>query len=204
MKIIGLTGCIGTGKSTVAGFLAELGAAVIDADKLGHEAFTPGTALWRAVIDEFGRDIVADSGAIDRTRLGQKVFLDREARLKLNRLTHPAIAAMVADRLEASRRAGVKVAVLEAPLLIEAGWQRLVDEVWVTVAPEDVIISRLGRRSGLSPEETRARLRSQLSCETQARQADVVVDTDCSLDELREKIARLWAARLTGARSGGV
>jgi len=192
MKVIGLTGGIGSGKSTVSRFLAELGAKVIDADKIGHELLQPDTEAWHEVVAAFGREILATDGSIDRKKLGAIVFADPQALAKLNRIMHPRIQKAVRAQLERYLSQGVAVVVVEAPLLVEAGWRSLVDEVWVTTAPEATILKRLKERAGLSEEESRARLRSQLASEERIKQADVVIDTDCSLDELRAKVRELW------------
>ena len=119
MKVIGLTGGIGSGKSTVAQFLAEFGATVMELDKLGHEVLKPGGEVWESVVNEFGRDIVSPSGEIDRARLGKIVFNDPEALARLNRITHPVIDDMVKARLEEYRRQGVDEVVLEAAVLLD-------------------------------------------------------------------------------------
>ena len=192
MNVIGLTGGIGSGKSTVSQFLVELGAIIVDADKVGHEALKPGSEVWQQVVNEFGESIVVSSGAIDRAKLGELVFSNSEARARLNRIMHPPMYNTVKAKLEEYRRKGVKVVVLEAPLLLESGWTSLVNEVWVTVAPEATVLKRLRERSGLSEQEARARIHSQLPTEELMRHADVVIDTDGSLDELKEKVLGLW------------
>jgi len=192
MKVIGLTGGIGSGKSTVAQFLAELGAIIIDADKMGHEALKPDSEVRQQVVAAFGRQIVNANGDIDRSRLGEIVFGNAEARERLNRIMHPPLYDMVKARLEECRRQGAGVVVLEAPLLIEADWQSLADEVWVTVAPEATVLNRLQKRSGLSEPESLVRIRSQLPSEERLKHADVVIDTDCSPGELKNRVTRLW------------
>jgi dephospho-CoA kinase len=192
MKVIGITGGIGSGKSTVAQFLAELGAAVIDADRVGHEALKPGSSVFQKVVTVFGKEIIDDGGEIDRARLGEIVFNNPQARERLNGIIHPAMYDMVAARLDEYRNQGIKAVALDAPLLLDAGWAPLVDEVWVTVADEKIILERLKERSGFSEEEVRARIRSQLSSEERVKHADVVIDTDCSLDELKTKVKELW------------
>ncbi|MFC2001877.1 dephospho-CoA kinase [Chloroflexota bacterium] len=192
MKIIGLTGGIGSGKSTVSQFLAELGAVILDADKIGHEAFRSGSEVWRQVVNAFGKQITNSKGDIDREILGKIVFNNSEARAKLNQIMHPAIYDMVKARLEKYRRQGVGVSVLEVPLLLEAGWTSLVDEVWVTVAPEAIVLKRLNERTGLSEQESLARIHSQLPSEERIKHADVIIDTDCDLDELKAKVKELW------------
>jgi len=192
MKVIGLTGGIGSGKSTVSQFLEELGAVIIDADKVGHEAFKPDTEAWREVVAAFGTEIVKPGGEIDRNKLGEIVFANPEALAQLNKIMHPRIYALVKALIEGYRRQEVKVVVLEAPLLLEAGWTSLADEVWVTVAPESTVLKRLKRKLRLSEPESLARIRSQLSSKEKIKHADVVIDTDCSLDELRAKVRELW------------
>jgi dephospho-CoA kinase len=201
MKVIGLTGGVGSGKSTVSQFLAELGAVIIDADKVGHEALKPDTELWRDVVSAFGSQILTPDGEIDRKKLGRVVFGNPEALARLNDIIHPRIYNMVKAQIEECRRHGVKVVVLEAPLLIDvpllmkAGKPSLldeVDEVWVTIAPESIVLRRLKEKFGLSEPESLARIRSQLSSEERIRYADVVINTDCDLGELKQKVSELW------------
>jgi len=192
MKIIGLTGGIGSGKSTVSRFLAELGAVIIDADKVGHEAFKPDTRAWREVVAAFGRQILTPDGDIDRERLGEIVFGNPDSLAQLNRIMHPRLYDIVKAQLEEYRRQGAEVVVLEVPLLIEAGWASLVDEVWVTVASEATVLKRLQEGVGLSKPQALARIHSQLSSEERVKHADVIIDTDCDLDELRARVEKLW------------
>jgi dephospho-CoA kinase len=201
MKIIGLTGGIGSGKSTVAGFLRELGATVIDVDEVWHETLKPDTEVGREVVAAFGKDILTAEGGIDRKKLGEIVFSNPEALARLNNIMHPWMYDTVKAKLKDYRRRGVKVVVLEAPLLIDVptsmnpGEPSLLDgvnEVWVTAAPEPVVLKRMEEKSGLPEEQTLARIRSQLSSEERLKHADVVIDTDCSLNELRDKVRALW------------
>ena len=192
MKVIGLTGGIGSGKSTVAQFLAELGAVVLDADKVGHVAFKPGTEAWREVVAAFGRQILTPDGEIDRRKLGEVVFGNPEALLRLNQIMHPQIGKMVKAQLEEYRRQGVKIVVFEIPLLLETGGASLVGEVWVTVASESTVLRRLEERSGLSGQQSLARIRSQMSNEERVKHADEVINNDGSLDELKAKVKELW------------
>ena len=191
MKVIGLTGGIGSGKSRVAGFLAGLGVVIIDADKVGHEVLEGDGEARRQVIDTFGQNIIAPDGKIDRRKLGNIVFNSTEALSRLNRIMHPRISEVVKAQLGQYRRQGVDIVVIEAPLLIEAGWNMKVDEVWVTTAPRAAILKRL-ERLGLSRTEAMARIRSQLPDRKRVKHADVVINTDCSLDELKVKAGKLW------------
>ena len=197
MKVIGLTGGMGSGKSTVSQFLKELGAVIIDADKVGHEAFEPDTEAWREVVAAFGRQILTPNGEIDRNRLGEIVFANPQALARLNKIVHPRIYTRVKAQIEGYRQQGVEVVVLEAPLLLEAGWTSSVDEIWVTIAPESTVLKRLKKKLGLSEPQSLARLRSQLSSEERVKQADVTINTDCSLGELKAKVKELWQRRLT-------
>jgi len=192
MKVIGLTGGIGSGKSTVARFLAEMGAVIIDADKVGHEALQPGSEVQQQVVTAFGGKIVAADGNIDRARLGGIVFDNPEALAKLNRIMHPPMYNMVEAQLEEYRRQGVGVVVIDAPILLEAGWDSLVDEIWVTVAAESSILQRVKDRKTLPEAEILARISSQLPTEERTRHASKVIDTDCSLEELKAKVEELW------------
>ncbi len=192
MKVIGLTGSIGSGKSTVSKFLTHLGAVVIDADKVGHEVFKPGTKAWQEVVDAFGQGIISADGTIDRRKLGEIVFSNPGARAKLNQVMHPLIYKQVKSQMEEYGRKGAAIIIVEAPLLLEVGWKSLVDEVWVTSASEATVIKRLKEQKGLSEAQSLARIRAQLTDEERIRQADVVIDTDCALDELKEKVEALW------------
>ncbi len=192
MKVIGLTGGIGSGKSTVAALLAELGAVVIDADRVGHEALSPATEAWRQVVAAFGRQILKPGGEIDRKQLGKIVFKSPSALSKLNSIMHPPIHDAIKARLERCRRQGVDVVVIEAPLLVEVGWASMVDEVWVTVASKATVLGRLEQGMGLSPADSQARIRSQLSSQERGKHADVVINTELGLDELKTKVKGLW------------
>lgn len=191
MRVIGLTGGIGTGKSTVSQYLAELGAVIIDADKVGHEVFQPGTEGWDDVVATFGKGILTATGEIDRKKLGTLVFNNAEALSKLNQIVHPRAYNLVESRLEEYRRQGVQVVVVEVILLIEAKWTDLADEVWVVVASEDNVVKRLKQR-GMSEEEIMARIRSQLSTKERVKHADVVINNDGDIDEVKAKVKELW------------
>ncbi len=191
-KVIGLTGGIGSGKSTVSQFLAKLGAVILDADKVGHEAFKPNTRAWHAVVSAFGKQIISPSGEIDRKKLGEIVFSNPASLSRLNQIMHPRMYDMVKAKIEEYRRQGVDVVVLEAAILIEANWTSLVDEIWVTVVSEATVLERLKKQRGLEEEQTLARMRSQLSTEVQLKYADVVINNDGNLDEVKAKVKELW------------
>ena len=194
VRVIGLTGGIGSGKSTVADILEALGAKIIRADSVGHEVYRPRTQGWQRVTEAFGRDILAPDGSIDRQKLGAIVFSDAHARARLNAIVHPLIAAEIRRRIEAHRAAGsLEPIVVEAAVLIEAGWISLVDEVWLVVADRDVVIDRLGKQRRLAPEEARVRIAAQLGDAERQRYAHVVIRNTGSLEELREQVRTLWA-----------
>ena len=150
MFVIGLTGGIGTGKTQVSRVLGELGAKVINADLLGHEAYRPNTQGWKEIIDTFGEGILALSGEVDRKALGAIVFGDAAALQRLNAIVHPRIYAMVQERIDGLAAKGHEVAVVEAALLVEAGWTDIADEVWVTTSCESAVVDRLRARDGWS------------------------------------------------------
>ncbi len=192
MKIIGLTGGFGSGKSTVSKLLTELGAVVIDADKVGHEVFKPGTEAWRVVVGIFGQGIISTDGTIDRRKLGKIVFRNPDARARLNQIMHPRILERVKAMIEEYERGGADIIVIEAPLLLEVGWKSMVSELWITSAPQTTVISRLREQRGIPESESLARIRAQLTDEERTSQADVVIYTDCTLDELKDRVLELW------------
>lgn len=192
MLVIGLTGNIGTGKTTVSQILAKLGALIIDADKLGHELLQPHTHTWHEVVFSFGKDILKANDEIDRPKLGQIVFNNPKALAALNQIMHPKMYQIAKKKIEDSQKQGTKVIVLEAPLLIEANWTPFVHQIWVTTAPEAVIIERLKKQKGLDEPHILARLRSQMPQEAKIKQAHQVIDTNCSLADLETKVTELW------------
>jgi dephospho-CoA kinase len=191
MRIIGLTGGIGSGKSTVADFLAELGAAVMDADKIGHAVLKTDTEVQRQIVEAFGTDILDSAGNIDRKKLAAIVFNSREALIKLNLITHPSIYRRMQSDIEKYRKQGVDILIIEAPLLIEAGWATKVDKIWVTVTPQDVIVERL-KKKGISVKDIQARMHLQTPPEERIKLADFVINTNMPLNELKKTIGELW------------
>ena len=196
MVVIGLTGGIGVGKSEVSRILAGHGAAIIDTALLGHEAYSPGTAPWRDVVRAFGRDILLPDAQIDRKILGDIVFSDPEELERLNGIMRPAINGLLQERLRAAERQGRRVAVIDSATLVEAGWTELADEVWLTTAPEEEVFRRLRQRSGLSLRAIVERIESQISDEERKAHADVVIENNGSLTDLRVAVEALWSERI--------
>ncbi len=194
MVAIGLTGGIASGKSLVASLLAERGAVIIDADRLGHEAYLPASEGFRRVVETFGPEVIATDGTIDRRALGARVFSDPEARRRLEAIVWPLIREMARQRLADLRSAGTDVGVLEAAILIEARWNELVDEVWVVTVDEAAAKERLIARNGLTAEQAEGRIRAQLSDQERRRLADVVIENSGTVDELRRRVDDAWQA----------
>jgi len=194
MLTIGLTGGIGSGKSTAAKILAEFGAPIIDADKVAHTTYTPGGAAYDAVIAAFGAEIVAVDRTIDRKKLGAIVFGNPDRLNKLTSIVWPATFKSIRAQLDGLRASGEKMpVVVEAAILIEASWQPLCDEIWLVRASRPAVIDRIERQRGLKPAETEARIRAQLSDDERAKHASLVIDNDGSLDALREVLKRVWS-----------
>ena len=192
MIVIGLTGGIASGKSTAAEQLRENGAHVIDADRLGHRVYEPGSPGFQKVVNEFGHDLVAADGSINRQVLGGKVFGDPAQMKRLTDIAWPEIRRMAAEEIEAERERGTAVVVLEAAVLIEADWTDLVDQVWVVYVKPEIARERLMARNNLSAEAAQARIDSQLSNKDRLALADVKIENSESLEELTKKVDARW------------
>lgn len=191
---MGLTGGIGSGKSTVAGLLAERGAVIIDADVIARQVVAPGGPAHAAVVDRFGPAVVAKDGNLDRPALADLVFGDDQARKDLNAIVHPAVGAEMMRRLAAAGEADPDaVVVLDVPLLAEVGRDRYpVAGVLVVDVPVDVAVARLVADRGFTEEDARARVAAQASREQRLAIADVVLDNSGDLDHLRTEVDRAW------------
>jgi dephospho-CoA kinase len=198
MLLVGLTGGIGSGKSTVADLLAERGAVVIDADDLARRAVAPGTAGFDRVVETFGRDILGPDGAIDRATLANIVFADPSRLRELEAIIHPEVARLLVESLEPYRDTD-DVIVYAVPLLAERGMAQGFDVVVVVVADVDRRIERLMRDRGMTAEEVRARVAAQLTDEERARVADVLLDNDGEPERLIPQVNRLWTDLTTRA-----
>lgn len=190
---IGLTGGIASGKSTAARYLEQLGAFVIDADKLGHRVYEPDTAGFRAVVAAFGEDIVGQDGQVDRRALGARVFGNADALKRLTDIVWPEIRALAeAEMTSLLADDPARVVVLEAAVLFEAGWQDAVDEVWTVVVEPDVAVARACARDGLSDDDVRRRLDSQMSNDQRRAGSDVVIDNSGDTETLLARLDREW------------
>ena len=197
MLTIGVMGGIGSGKSTVTAMLAELGAPVIDADKVGHAIYAPDGPAYPDMIEAFGEGILAPDHTIDRKKLGPIVFADPAALKRLNTIVHPKMFARMREMIDAMRANGErKPIVVEAAILIEANWQPLFNEIWLVVAARERVIERVERDRGLKPEQTEARIKAQLSDDERRKHASLVINNDGSIEALREHVAKVWADAL--------
>jgi len=198
MYLIGLTGNIATGKSTVARMLHQLGAQVIDADALAHRLMEPHTGVWRKVVEAFGPGVVGADERIDRARLGALVFSDAEALRRLEEIVHPAVVAETGRILrDIERQHGAEggagpVVVLEAIKLIESGLAERCDSLWVVTSGREKQIQRLVEKRGLSREEATLRIEAQPPQEDKSRLADVVIENNGSMDDLRARVEAEW------------
>ncbi len=193
MILVGLTGGIGSGKSTVAAMLAAHGAAVIDADAITRELQRPGTPVLAAMVDRFGAAIVRADGTLDRQAVADVVFSDPAALADLNAIVHPAVGAEIARRLEVEAAADEpgRVVVLDVPLLVESGRSDMAALIVVDVDPE-VAVRRLVDQRGMSEADARTRMARQVGREDRLARADVVVDNSGDLDTLRRRVEEVW------------
>ena len=199
MRIIGLTGGIACGKSTVSRALCALGAAIIDADALAHELSQPGQPIFNAYVERFGREIVTAGGTLDRAAIARCVFADPAVRAEVEAIAHPIIRREAEERLRAAAQAQKRAAVLDVPLLFEAGWDVLADEVWVVALPAEEQLARLlARDKSMSEGEARARISAQMSLAEKCARADIVIDNSGTPGETRECIEQLWRERIIG------
>jgi dephospho-CoA kinase len=197
MLSIGLTGGIASGKSQVGRFLAERGACVVDADRLAHNAYAPGTEGFDALVAAFGSEIASPSGAIDRARLGALVFGRPEQLARLTAIVWPLTRRLVEAKQREQAAAGAEVFVVEAPLLFEAGWQDLFDQVWYVRSPVDAVRQRLQDR-GLTLEEAQRRIEAATNAAAAAAGAHLIIDNDADLPALERKVDSAWDALRRG------
>jgi dephospho-CoA kinase len=193
MLLVGLTGGIGAGKSTFAALLAERGAFIIDADRLGHEALTPGEPAWKAIVEQFGDEVLAAASMdIDRKVLGRIVFGDPAKLAILNAITHPVILRKIADTLDELRTTN-RVVVLDAALIIELGLADTLDVTVVVATDTEVRRARLMEDRGMTSQAVDERVSAQAKPENLIAKADIVVKNDGALEDLVMAADRLWA-----------
>jgi dephospho-CoA kinase len=191
MRVFGLTGNIGSGKSTVAAMLREAGIPVLDADRISREVTAPGGRAYDAVVQAFGRGIVRDEGSIDRKRLGEIVFSDPALRARLEAITHPAILEAMKEAIAGIEREGHRAAVVEATLIHESGRKGLFEAVISVTCDRETAISRLAARNGMTRSQAEARLRAQMNADRKAGASDSVIDNSGNLDDTRRQVAAL-------------
>ena len=190
--VIGLTGGVATGKTTVARMFQDLGANVISADEVVHQMLAPGSQVWEQVRQEFGREVLLPDGNIDRSRLADVVFRDPGRRMRLEAITHPPVLEYLRKQSDCFRESGEGVLVLEIPLLIETGALDIVDKVLVVTAEQESQISRLENRYSIRREEAIRRICSQLPLEEKVRHADWVISTEGTLESTKTQVERVW------------
>ncbi len=192
MKVIGLTGGIGTGKSTVARLFREKGIPVIDLDRIVRDLQKPGKDVYKQIVEVFGREILLEDGTLDRKKLGEIVFADPEKRETLNRIVHPAVLEKLKDLLFKYQASGEELVIVEVPLLYELKLENLFDDVILVYAPEEVQLKRVMERDQLSRQEAMNRIKSQIPIEEKKRRATIVIDNSGSLEDTREQFERIY------------
>ena len=192
--IIGLTGGIASGKSTVSMVLKELGAEIINADEIAHELLKKGNKGWKRVVEEFSSEVLTENKEINRKKLGQIVFNNREKRKTLENLTHPLIIEEIEN--EINKNSNKQNIVIEAPLLYEVGLEEKMDEVWVVYVDKKTQINRLKQRDNLNEEEALKRINSQLSLEKKKEKADIVINNQGTKKDLKEKVRMIWENKI--------
>lgn len=192
IPVIGLTGGPGTGKSTIASMLRELGALTFSADDAAHRLLEPGHPVAADVLLEFGPEVQAEDGGVDRRKLGRIVFSNDEARRKLEALTHPAILAELRRNIEEARAGGAAAIVIEAPLLFEAGMESWFCRIVVVAASREAQLERLALRHGMDPCEAERRIRAQMDLGAKMRRAHIVIWNEGSLEEVKRRVTKIW------------
>lgn len=189
MRVIGITGGIGVGKSKVSEILVSLGLDVINVDELGHQVYLPFTTGWQEVVQEFGREILTREGEINRSKLRSKVFNDSSALERLNRIAHPKIKHLLSEFILEYRNSGKDLVAFEAALLVEAGWKELADEIWVVTAPKSVIVDRvLSRSPALDKLTIQSMIESQMPQPEREKSADIIINNSGTINALKKLV----------------
>lgn len=192
MYIIGLTGGIASGKSTVSTMLAELGAYIIDADEIARTIVMPNQPAWHDIVAHFGSEILLPDGTINRRVLGEKIFKDKAERICLEKITHPYIEDQIQKNIAHAKLIGTNIVVLDVPLLFETGWQRMVDEIWVVYVEREVQLTRLIARNKLTYQQAMDRIDAQMSLSEKVKKADVVIDNNLDIEHARKQVTVAW------------
>ena len=193
MICIGLTGGIASGKSTVSDMLRQLGAWIVDADKLARKVVEPGQPAWQDIVAIFGEGILLHDGHLNRKAVGDMIFGDERMRQQLEAITHPRIRQAASEQLKEAALRDLSIVVLDVPLLIEVGWTDMVDTIWVVYVNSQVQIERLMARDGLDREQAIARIASQMRLQDKLQYANVVIDNSNSLEETRQQVLAAWS-----------
>ena len=196
MKIIGLTGGIACGKSTVSAYLKQKGAYIIDGDAIAKELSVPGKSIWKAYVEHFGDKILNSDKTLNRRLIGQIVFTDESEKAWMNNTMHPLIKQAIIEKIEKYKQNKVKVVVLDIPLLYEANWDKFADEVWVVKIDEQLQIKRIQNRDNLTKEEAISRIKAQMPVIEKAKRADVVIDSSNTPEITCKLVERIWNERI--------
>ncbi len=191
--ILGLTGGIATGKSTVTGMLRERGIPVIDADQIAREVVEPGKPAYEAIVRHFGREILLEDGQIDRKKLGEVVFSDETERQKLNAIVHPEVRRVMREEAEAAEAGGAEIVFMDIPLLFESKLQHMVEKIAVVYAPADMQLARMIERDELEEEQAQKRLRAQFPIDQKKSEADFLIDNSASREETVKQVEQMLA-----------
>lgn len=190
--VIGLTGGIASGKSAISKRLESLGASIINCDQLGHQVYQPGKKAYSEIVDTFGEQILGENRAVNRKALGQIVFSDSEKLSKLNQIVWPEILVLVEEEIKYLAHEGKSVVIMEAAVLLEAGWDSIVNEVWVSIIPENEALNRILSRDGVSEEQAQNRIKSQMTNEERVQKANVVLSSLWEPSYTQKQVEKAW------------
>jgi dephospho-CoA kinase len=191
MKVVGLTGGIGTGKSTVSKMIEEIGIPVIDADKISKAIVEKRSPILKKIVEEFGIEVINPDGTLNRKKLGKIVFENAEKREKLNSIMHPAVKRKIVEEISALKKAGNKICVIDVPLLIESGFTDLVHKLIVVYANESIQVKRIIERDNLTEDEAMKRIKSQMPFEEKRKYADYILDNSKSMEFTKEQLINI-------------
>lgn len=192
MYIIGLTGSIASGKSTVSRILSACGAPIVDADLIARHIAQHGEEGWQKIVETFGEDVLLPDGELDRMKVGEMIFHNEEKRAQLDHIMHPIILHRIERQLDTLAQEGYAAAVVDVPLLLELGWQDKVDAVWLVAVSPSVQKMRLMARNNLTEEQAEARIASQMSIEDKRRYSDVIIENDGTQEETARFVRQQW------------